>query len=48
MLQSTDPKKLSNKESLKEDVGISLRRRNKIDIVNGWREQTGWERGCGR
>ena len=33
MLQSIDPKKLSNKEILREDARISLRR-------GGWREGT--------
>jgi hypothetical protein len=32
MLQSTDPKKLNNKEFPREDALISLRRGNKIDI----------------
>jgi hypothetical protein len=47
MLQSTDPKKLSNSEGPREDVWISLRRGNKIVIWSGWRERTGWERGYG-
>jgi hypothetical protein len=34
MLLSTDPKKLSNKEGPEEDVWISFRRGNKIDIGN--------------
>jgi len=41
MLQSTDPKKLSRKNSRK-DIGISLRRGNRIvDIVGGQGEETG-------
>jgi hypothetical protein len=47
MLQSTDPMKLSNKESPKEEALISVRRGNKIDITSDWREKTGWERGYG-
>ena len=43
MLQSTDPKKPSNKKGLREDAWLSLRRRNKTDISGGWREGTGWE-----
>ena len=40
-LQSTDPKKLSNKEGPREDARISLRRGNKTEIGGGWREGTG-------
>jgi hypothetical protein len=45
MLQSTDLKKLSNKEGSREDACISLRRGNKINNRGGWREGTVWERG---
>jgi hypothetical protein len=38
MLQSTDPKKLGNKEGPREEVWISLRRGNKIDVGGGWRQ----------
>ena len=41
MLQSTDLKKLGNKEVSREDVRISLRRGNKIVIRGRWRELTG-------
>jgi hypothetical protein len=47
MLQSTDPKKLGNKEVPREDAQISLGRGNKIVIGDGWREGTGKERGEG-
>lgn len=51
MLQSTDPKKQSNKEGPGEDVWILLRRGDKV-IKDGWRERTrrerGGERGRGR
>jgi hypothetical protein len=32
MLQSTNPNKLSNKQDLREDASISLRRGNKIEM----------------
>jgi hypothetical protein len=39
MLQST--KKLNNKEGLREDTWISLRREDKVVIGSGWRDRTG-------
>jgi hypothetical protein len=44
-LQSTDLKKLNNKEGLREVAGISLRKGNKIAISCGGKEGIGWERG---
>jgi hypothetical protein len=35
MLQSTDPRRLRNKEGSKGDAWISLGRRNRIDFVGG-------------
>ena len=35
ILQSIDPERLSNKESLREDVKISLLRGNRIDFIRG-------------
>jgi hypothetical protein len=45
MLQSTHPKKLSNKEDPREDASISFRRENKIDTEGGLRGRTGQKRG---
>lgn len=39
MLQSRNPKKLSNKDT-RDDALISLRMGNKIDIKGGWRKGT--------
>jgi hypothetical protein len=44
-LQATDPMKLSNKEGPREDSCIFLRKGNKIDIGEEWREETGWKGG---
>ena len=46
LLQPTDPKKLNNKEGLREDACISLRMGNKI-FNREWREGTGWRREYG-
>jgi hypothetical protein len=45
MLQSTDPKKLSNWKGPRKDAWISRRSRNKIDIWSSWKKVTGWKRG---
>jgi hypothetical protein len=45
MLQSTDPKKLSNEEDPREDAWFSLRRGTKIDIGSGWRGELGGKGG---
>jgi hypothetical protein len=42
MLQSTEPKKLSNKEGPRVDAWISLRWGNRIEFGGGWKEGTGW------
>jgi hypothetical protein len=47
ILQSTNPKKLCNKEGPKKDAWISLRRENKIDIRGEWTEGTEWQKGWG-
>ena len=41
MIQPTDHIKLNKKEGPSEDAGISLRKRNKIDIGGRWREELG-------
>jgi hypothetical protein len=38
VLKYIDPKNLSNKHYLREDMWISLRIQSKTDIRNGWRE----------
>ena len=43
MLQSTDPKKLSNKKGPRRDISISLRVRNRKDIRGGWRKGNVWK-----
>jgi hypothetical protein len=43
-LQSSDPRKLNNKEGPRENISISLIRRNKIVIGVGGRERTRWEK----
>jgi hypothetical protein len=43
MLQSTDPKKLSNKEGPRRDISISLRVRNRKDIRGRWRKGNVWK-----
>lgn len=45
ILQSTDPKTLSNKKGSREDDWTSLRRGNQIDVRGGWMEGTGGEEG---
>lgn len=47
MFKASDPQTLSNKKGPMDDVLISLRRRNKIDIGSAWRKGTGWEMGWG-
>jgi hypothetical protein len=40
IIQSTDSKKLNNKENPRKDVRISLRRRNIVTVGGGWMD--GW------
>jgi len=47
MLRFVYPKRRSRKEGTRENVSVSLRRRNKILIRGRWREPTGWERAWG-